>query len=127
MKTPLRWVSIIFFLALVIIAFNNNLKIFWSDYFIYIFVLVLVHNTAVLGTGFGIAKLFKLPAKDRRALTIETGIQNSGLCLVLLFNPSIFPPEIMKGGMLLVTAWWGVWHIVSGLSLSFYWSRRAAV
>ncbi|MDR0437047.1 MAG: bile acid:sodium symporter family protein [Bacteroidales bacterium] len=126
MKKPLQYVSMVFFIAMVVIAFNNNLKIFVSNFFIYIFILVLIQNTAVLGTGYGLARLFKVPPKDKRALTIETGIQNSGLGLVLLLNPNIFPPEIAIGGMVLVTAWWGIWHIVSGLSISFYWSRRAA-
>ena len=47
-----------------------------------------------LGIGFGTGTLFKIPYKDRRTLTIETGIQNSGLGLVLLFNPAIFDPTI---------------------------------
>jgi BASS family bile acid:Na+ symporter len=125
-KKPFQYLSVFLFITLLVVAFNNNLDIFWSNYFIYIFILVLIHNSAVLGTGWSLAKLFKLPAKDRRALTIETGIQNSGLGLVLLFNPAIFPPNIAIGGMMIVTAWWAIWHIVSGLSLSFYWSRRAA-
>ena len=57
-----------------------------------------------------------LPRPDRRAITIEMGIQNSGLGLILLFNPNIFPPELQNGGMLIVTAWWGIWHIISGLT-----------
>ena len=59
----------------------------------------------------------KTPVKDRRAVTLEIGTQNSGLGLLLLFNTGIFPPEVAKGGMVFVTAWWGVWHIVSGLIL----------
>jgi len=77
-----------------------------------------------LATGYGIASVFKLGDANRRTITIETGIQNSGLGLVLLFNPKIFPPELMLGGMLFVTAWWGIWHIISGLGISFYWSRK---
>jgi BASS family bile acid:Na+ symporter len=127
MKKPFQYLSVFLFITLLVVAFNNNLDIFWSNYFIYIFILVLIHNTAVLGTGYGLARLFKLPAKDRRTLTIETGIQNSGLGLVLLFNPAIFPPNIAIGGMMIVTAWWAIWHIVSGLSISFFWSRRAAI
>ena len=67
--------------------------------------------------------LFRSPYKDRRALTIETGIQNSGLGLVLLFNPAIFDPTIWSnnGGMVVITAWWGVWHIISGLTLAYSW------
>jgi len=126
-KKPLQNLSVALFLILIVVAFSNNLDIFWSPIFIFIFILVLVHNSAVLGTGYGLATLFKLPPKDRRALTIETGIQNSGLGLVLLFNlmnRGVLTDPI--GGMLVVTAWWGIWHIISGLLIAFYWSRRAA-
>ena len=27
-------------------------------------------------------------------------------------------------GMAIVTAWWGIWHIVSGLALATLWRRR---
>jgi len=124
MRKPLQYFSIFFFIAMVIIAFNNNLNLFVNSTFIYIFILVLIHNSSILGSGFGLAKLFQLPVKDQRALTIETGIQNSGLGLALLFNPNIFPPDLAIGGMIHITAWWWIWHIVSGLSVSFFWSRR---
>ncbi|MEX2365181.1 MAG: bile acid:sodium symporter family protein, partial [Pseudohongiellaceae bacterium] len=55
----------------------------------------------------------------RRAVILEVGIQNSGLGLIILFS---FYPNL--GGMMLITAFWGVWHLVSGLLLSAYWSRR---
>lgn len=92
----------------------------------YIFLIVLVHNLLALGIGFGTGTIFKTPYKDRRTLTIETGIQNSGLGLVLLFNPAIFDPVIWSnnGGMVVITAWWGVWHIVSGLTLAYAWRIR---
>jgi BASS family bile acid:Na+ symporter len=60
-----------------------------------------------------------LVERDRRAVAFETGIQNSGLGLVLVFN---FFGGL--GGMAIVTAWWGIWHIVAGLGLSTYWARR---
>ncbi len=34
------------------------------------------------------------------------------------------------GGMAVVAAWWGIWHILAGLSLAALWTwrdRRAAV
>jgi BASS family bile acid:Na+ symporter len=73
-----------------------------------------------------VASLFKLSRADRRTLTIETGIQNSGLGLVLLFNPKIFSPDLMNGGMLFITAWWGIWHVISGLTIStiFNFSKK---
>ena len=124
LKKPLQYFSLVFFVAIVVMAFGNNLDLF-IKYIFYIFILVLIHNGSALALGYGLASAFKLPDIDRRSLTIETGIQNSGLGLVLLFNPKIFPPDLAIGGMLFITAWWGIWHIISGLSLSFYWARRA--
>ena len=124
LKKPMQIFSLLFFVAMVVMAFSNNLELFLK-YIVYVFMLVLIHNALALSTGYGLATVFRLPANDRRTLTIETGIQNSGLGLVLLFNPKIFPPELAIGGMLFITAWWGIWHIISGLSISFYWSRHA--
>lgn len=125
---PFQVLSIVVFFGMVIIAFAQNFQIF-IDNIIYVFFIVLIHNACALGLGYGGGALFKRPAIDRRSLTIEVGIQNSGLGLVLLFNPIIFPPEIWHhqyGGMLLVTAWWGVWHIVSGLTVATGF-RRASI
>ena len=123
LKKPIQALSILFFIAMIVLAFTNNLNLFLK-YIYYIFFIVLAHNFLALSTGFGLGTIFKLPNADRRTLTIETGIQNSGLGLVLLFNPKIFPPELALGGMLFITAWWGIWHIVSGLTISFYWSKK---
>lgn len=120
---PIQTISIIFFLAMIVMAFSNNFDLFLKHIF-WIFLIVMAHNALALYTGYGISTLFKLPRIDRRTITIETGIQNSGLGLVLLFNPKIFPPELAIGGMLFVTAWWGIWHIVSGLSISYLWNKR---
>ncbi len=122
LKKPMQYFSILFFIMMVVLAFGNNVNLFLK-YIGFIFILVLIHNGLALSTGFGMATLFKLPFADRRTLTIETGIQNSGLGLVLLFNPKIFPPDLAIGGMLFITAWWGIWHIISGLSVSLVFSR----
>ncbi len=126
LKKPIQIASIVFFLLMIVLAFSNNLRLF-LDHIFYIFIIVLVHNALALATGFSLGSIFKLPNADRRTLTIETGIQNSGLGLVLLFNPKIFPPELALGGMLFITAWWGIWHIVSGLLISSYWSKKNPV
>jgi BASS family bile acid:Na+ symporter len=118
-----QFISILFFVTLVIVMFSSNWQLF-LQHIKYIFLIVFIHNAAALQSGYGLASLLKQPNRNRRALTIETGIQNSGLGLVLLLNPAIFPTEMAIGGMLFVTAWWGIWHIISGLSLSLYWSRK---
>ena len=123
LKKPLQILSIVFFIALVIIMFSGNWQLFVTHIH-YIFVIVLIHNFVALFSGFSLSKwLFKQPKRNVRTLTIETGIQNSGLGLVLLFNPQIFPQDGI-GGMLFIAAWWGIWHIVSGLGLSWFWSKR---
>ena len=126
LKKPLQYLSIAVFIAMVIIIFTGNLDVFMQC-IRYIFLIVLLHNLLALGIGFGTSTLLKLPYKDRRTLTIETGIQNSGLGLILLLNPNIFPETgawANNGGMLVITAWWGVWHIISGLTLAFLWKVR---
>ena len=126
---PLQILSIVVFFGMVIISFAQNFQIFIDNLF-YIFIIVLIHNACALGLGYFGATLAKRPELDRRSLTIETGIQNSGLGLVLLFNHAIFPPEIwhhVYGGMLLVTAWWGVWHIVSGLTVASIFRRKKVI
>lgn len=126
LKKPLQYLSIAVFIAMVIIIFTGNLDVFMAC-IRYIFLIVLIHNLLALGIGFGTSTLLKLPYKDRRTLTIETGIQNSGLGLILLLNPNIFPDTgawANNGGMLVITAWWGVWHIISGLTLAFLWKVR---
>ena len=126
LKKPLQYLSIVVFIAMVVIIFLGNFDAFMKC-IKYIFLVVLIHNLLALGIGFGTSTLLKLPYKDRRTLTIETGIQNSGLGLILLLNPNIFPDAGVwanNGGMLVITAWWGVWHIISGLSLAFAWRIR---
>ena len=123
---PAQVLSILLFVGMVVVSFSQNWQIF-IDNIIYVFFIVLLHNACALATGYFGGKLAKLPVKDCRSLTVEIGIQNSGLGLVLLFNPVIFPPEVWHqhyGGMLLITAWWGIWHIVSGLTVAYMFRRK---
>ena len=123
---PAQALSILLFVGMVVVSFSQNWQIF-IDNIIYVFFIVLIHNACALATGYFGGRLAKLPIKDCRSMTVEIGIQNSGLGLVLLFNPIIFPPEIWHqhyGGMLLVTAWWGIWHIVAGLTVAFLFRRK---
>lgn len=108
--------GIVFFGGFVVVAFGMNFDNF-LNYIHLVAALVFLHNSVALMSGYGIAHLFKLPRKDCKSISIETGIQNSGLGLVLIF--AFFDG---LGGMALVAAWWGIWHIISGFSLSWYWS-----
>ncbi len=117
-KKPFKYASIVIFSTFIALAFANNFKNF-IEYIQVIFFVVLIHNAMALSLGYNAARLFRLPKYDARAVAIEVGIQNSGLGLALIF--SFFGG---LGGMAMIAAWWGIWHIVAGLSLAFYWSRR---
>jgi BASS family bile acid:Na+ symporter len=117
-QKPMKYFSLIFFLLFVIAALAAN----WQYFLLYVGMVVgvvLVHNASALLMGYGLAWGVKLPERDRRAVAIECGIQNSGLGLILIFN---FFDGL--GGMAVITAWWGIWHIVAGLSVATFWSRR---
>jgi len=124
LKKPLQYISIAFFIAMVILSFAGNMDAFLKC-IKYIFLIVLIHNLVALSIGYNVAAIFRLPEADKRTLTIETGIQNSGLGLVLLLGTPLFAYFPPHGGMLVITAWWGIWHIVSGLATAFYFNRKS--
>jgi len=117
---PIKNLSVLVFIALVIIILSNNFNYF-LEYIHLIILIVLAHNALAFLTGYSISSIFRLSKQNRRSITIETGIQNSGLGLVLIFNPRLFDG---LGGMAFIAAWWGVWHIISGLGVASYWSRK---
>ena len=110
--------SLLFFIALVFLALYKNADIF-LEYVWYVFWLVLLHNLVAFLTGFSLAKSFRFSQENVRSITIETGIQNSGLGLLLIFT---FFDGL--GGMAILTAFWGIWHLVSGLMLGSFWGYR---
>ena len=120
---PFRIFGIVAFLGFIAVAFSSNFEYF-VKYIPPIFLIVLIHNVVALSTGFTFSSIMKLKAPDIRSVTIETGIQNSGLGLVLIFNEKIFPPDLQLGGMAFIAAWWGIWHIISGLTISGIWSKK---
>jgi BASS family bile acid:Na+ symporter len=84
-----RIASMFIFMGFVVGAFAANYDHF-LNYIGYIFVIVLLHNGIALLGGYNFARIFKLNQNNRRTIGIETGIQNSGLGLALIFNPNIF-------------------------------------
>jgi len=114
----LKPVSILIFLSFIVAAFYNNLDIF-MEHIHYVFALVIAHNALLLLVGFYFARVNKLSYLDQKTLSIETGIQNSGLGLLLVFT---FFDGL--GGMALLVAFWAIWDIVSGLSIAYFWSEK---
>lgn len=118
MKRVLQPLSFLFLVAFVLIALYGNWDFFLEYYYIF-FSIVILHNVLSLLIGYGIGSLSDLPPGDIRAVTLELGIQNSGLGLIIVFS------EFGGlGGMAIIAAAWGVWHLIAGLSLANYWRRR---
>ncbi len=117
-RHPFKVLAVLVFLGLIVLALAANLDIFFEALGV-VMLAVLLHNALALSTGYCSGRLARLPDRDVRAVTIEVGIQNSALGLILIFN---FFGGL--GGMAITAGWWGVWHIIAGLSLAFVWSRK---
>jgi BASS family bile acid:Na+ symporter len=85
------------------------------------FLIVVLHNASGLFLGWATAKSMGMTERDRRAIMIEGGMQNSGLALGIIALQ--FGSDL---GMVTLASLWGIWHIVSGLGLAFYWKRKDA-
>ena len=109
--------SILIFGGIVVFTFSANTDLFLKYIHLILFI-VLAHNTLGILTGFSLARVFKLPYADQKTLAIETGIQNSGLGLGLIF--AFFDG---MGGMAIVAGWWSIWHIISGLSIAYFFKK----
>ena len=112
-----RTLSLLFFVLFVVGALVANWD-FFLKYVGRVVLFVFLLNAFALLTGYFTARAFRLVEGDRRAVAFEVGIQNSGFGLVLVFN---FFGGL--GGMAIVAAWWGIWHILVGTTLATIWRR----
>ena len=117
-KQPVRGLSMVIFVGFVFFAVYANYENI-VNYLHIVFLIVLLHNALALLMGYQWSKAWGLPLKDARAVSIETGIQNSGLALILIFN---FFDGL--GGMALIAAWWSIWHLISAFTLAVLWQAR---
>jgi BASS family bile acid:Na+ symporter len=115
---PISHLSFLILLGFIGAAFYVNAGQF-VDYIGLVLVLVFLHNAAALLSGYFLARGLGRPTEDCRSIALETGIQNSGLGLVLIFT--FFEGN---GPMALVAAWWDIWHIVAGVAVAWWFSSR---
>ncbi len=116
-KQPVKNISF----GILMIFSLGGFVVFWDvvvNYIHFVLLIVLIHNALAYLGGYFFSKLFGLSEQDCRTVSIETGIQNAGLGLVLVFN---FFDGL--GGMALVCAWWGIWHFIAGTTLALLWAR----
>ncbi len=117
-KKGMKIFSFAFFIVFILAALATN-WVYFLEYVGVIFFIIVLHNAVAFFTGFSAATLAGLPSRERKAVTLEVGLQNSGLGLILIFN--YFGG---LGGMAIIAAGWGIWHIISGMTLALFWSKR---
>ncbi|HPO14171.1 MAG TPA: bile acid:sodium symporter family protein [Candidatus Hydrogenedentes bacterium] len=119
LQSPFKYGSIVFFIAFVGYLFARNYGVFVTNIH-WVAVAVFLQNAMGLLAGYAVSRFMSLSSRDVRAITIEVGIRNSALGLVLVF--AFFDG---RGGMALVAAAWGIWHVIAGLTVASLWARRA--
>ncbi len=119
-QTPLAILSGLALLAIILIA---SIKLFpvFMVLGIGIYFIVLPHNILAFALGNLAARAIKADTASRRALTIEVGIQNSGLGIVILLTQLGG-----VGGAGAVAGLWGVWHLIGGSGLALMWRWKDA-
>ena len=114
---PLGKVAVGILFAFIVVAVIKDRSLFTAAV-TSLFAVVVIHNALGLGIGYTTATLMRLSVPDRRAVTVEVGMQNSGLALGIIgaqFNADL--------GMVIVASLWGIWHIVTGFGLALVWRR----
>ena len=94
--------------AIVLIVIAANASKLMSSGLIVILV-VMLHNVGGLAVGYGIGALLGMSAAKRKAVSIEVGMQNSGLASSLAtLHFAAFPMATIPGAI------FSVWHNISG-------------
>lgn len=111
-QKPLRIFSILALITFIVVGMGSNAA-FLITYISMVFGLVVAGNALALAIGFFSAKLTGLPRADQKAISIEVGIQNSGLGLAIIYG--FFGGN---GFMAITVAFWGIWHLIAGFGLA---------
>lgn len=82
-----------------------------------IFAVVILHNIVGYTLGYTLARIFKLERADKKAVSIEVGMQNSGLA-VSLATVHFSPLAAVPGAVFSLV------HNITGPILAKYWNKR---
>jgi BASS family bile acid:Na+ symporter len=118
LRKPLGRASLVALFAFIVVGLYRDRALLDAS-LLPLLAIVIVQNGAGLLLGNLCARTFRLPTRARRAIVIEAGMQNSGLALGIIALQ--FGGDL---GMVVIASLWGIWHIVTGLSLAFLWRRH---
>lgn len=105
--------AIILIIAIIAALNRNNL----AEVGVWLSLAVVLHNAIGLAAGYGIARLLGQNPVIARTLSIEVGMQNSGLAVALAL-------KYFSGITALPGALFSIWHNVSGSLLAAYWNKE---
>ncbi len=120
LQKPLARFSLLALLAFIVLGLVRE-RALLNAHILLPLAIVVLHNAGGLLLGWLGATAFRVAERDRRAIMIEGGMQNAGLALGIIavqFNAEL--------AMVIIASLWGIWHIVSGLTLAFWWRARDA-
>ena len=84
-----------------------------------IVLVVMLHNVCGLGLGYLIGHLLRLSEPKKRAISIEVGMQNSGLASSLAtIHFAAYPLATIPGAI------FSVWHNLSGAAVAYLYRRK---
>jgi BASS family bile acid:Na+ symporter len=85
-----------------------------------VIIVVMLHNLSGLALGYGIGRMLSLSHEKRAAISIEVGMQNSGLASSLAtLHFAAFPMATIPGAI------FSVWHNISGALVAKVYSMKA--
>jgi BASS family bile acid:Na+ symporter len=112
-------VSTLAICAIVLIVIAANASKLLAGGLIIILV-VMLHNLFGLSIGYLIGRLLHLPAPKRKAISIEVGMQNSGLASSLAtLHFAAYPMATIPGAV------FSVWHNISGAIVARLYARSS--
>jgi len=115
LRAPLGRFAVIALAVFIVAAVASQWRLFLVE-LTRTFPWVVAHNALGLAAGAGAAWLAGLGALERRAVTVEGGMQNAGLALGII--AAQFGNDL---GMYAVAGLWGIWHLISGSGLALFW------
>jgi len=83
-----------------------------------IVIVVMLHNICGLSLGYAIGRLLRLSGPKKRAISIEVGMQNSGLASSLAtIHFAAYPLATIPGAI------FSVWHNISGAAVAYLYRK----
>lgn len=115
-QPALPWISVlgITYVVLGVVANSNDVL---TSAGLLLLLGVVLHNVLGYAVGYAAAMLTRSPVPTRRAISVEVGMQNSGLAAGLA-GTHLSPEAALPGAI------FSVWHNISGGLLASFWGSR---